>query len=138
MRLTTHLTFGGDCAAAFRSYERALGGKLEVMVTYGETPLAEAVPPAWRDRIVHATLTIGEAVIAGADVEGYERPRGFFVLVNARDAGEAERVFAALSEGGRVTMPLQPVFWSEAFGVVIDRFGVPWEVTTDQDRASQD
>jgi len=138
MRLTTHLTFGGDCAAAFRFYERALGGKLETVVTYGETPLAGSVPPAWRDKIVHATLNIGEAVLAGADVEGYERPRGFFVLVNTRDAAEAERVFAAVSEGGRVTMPLQQVFWSAAFGVFIDRFGVPWEVTTDQDQAHQD
>jgi PhnB protein len=130
MRISAHLTFGGNCAEAFRFYERALGGKLDAMVSYGETAMASSVPPAWREKIVHATLAVGSAMLMGADVEGHEPARGFFVLISVADVAEAERVFAALSDGGVVRMPLQKTFWSPAFGVVVDRFGTPWEVTT--------
>jgi PhnB protein len=130
MRLSTHLTFGGNCAEAFRFYERALGGTLETMMTWGESPLGATIPPEWRDKIVHATLTVGGATIAGADAQDHEPARGFFVLVSVADVAEAELVFAALSDGGDVRLPLQKTFWSPAFGVVVDRFGTPWEITT--------
>jgi len=131
MRANAHLTFRGECEAAFRFYEQTLGGQLITMLRYGDSPMAASVPPDWRDKIVHATLSLGDgSLLLGADVEPehYQQPRGFYVLLTVATANDAQRVFSALAEGGRVEMALQKTFWSEAFGVVVDRFGVPWEV----------
>jgi PhnB protein len=130
MELSFHLCFGGQCEAAFRFYERVLGGKL-VLLTYGDSPMAETVSPEWRSRVVHATLTTGDQSLAGADVlpDQYEKPRGFFVLINPETPVEAERIFSALAENGSVRMPLQKTFWSPSFGVLVDQFGTPWEVS---------
>jgi PhnB protein len=96
---------------------------------YRESPLAAGVPPTWQDKILHATLDLGEARLTGADVsieEGYRPPEGFSVLLEPASAADAVRVFARLSEGGTVRMPLQRTFWAERFGMVTDRFGIPW------------
>jgi PhnB protein len=129
------LTFPGTCADAFRFYERVLDGKRLALFTYRESPTAADVPPEWRDKIVHAGITIGGEQLAGADVPtaDYVRPRGFFLLVSVDDRAAAERVFTALADGGVVQMPLERTFWSPAFGVVVDRFGVPWEVSAAQE-----
>lgn len=131
MRASVHLTFPGTCEAAFKFYEQALGGRGLSLFRHRETPGADGVPPDWRDKIVHGSITLGGQSIAGADVPpaDYQRPRGFFVLLNVDGADEAERVFAALADGGEVLMPLQKTFWSSAFGVTFDRFGTPWEVS---------
>jgi PhnB protein len=130
MSFQVHLTFAGECEAAFRFYERVLGARDLYFMRYGDSPAAAGVPPAWRDKLVHANLTLGDKQLAGADVaEGYERPRGFYLLFTAATHADAERIFAALADGGAVHMPLQPVFWAPLFGVVTDRFGVPWEIT---------
>ena len=82
MRLTPNLAFGGQCEAAFKFYERCFGAKIDFMLTYGKSPMAEQVPPRWREKIFHATLTVGENVLMGADPvpEQYEQPKGFVVL----------------------------------------------------------
>lgn len=130
MQPSIHLIFDGRCEEAFRFYETSLGASSGRVLRYRETPMADTVPPEWQDKIVHGNLTLGGVVLAGADVRGsdYALPQGFFVLVNPADVAEAERVFAALSDQGSVRMPLQKTFWSPAFGVVVDRFGIPWEV----------
>lgn len=131
MPLSVHLTFPGTCEQAFRFYERVLGATSLVMLRYGESPAAADVPPELRDKLVHATLTLGWHQLAGADVEPaqYERPAGFSVLFSAGSRQDAERVFAQLADGGTVKLPLQATFWSPAFGVVVDRFATPWEIT---------
>lgn len=112
MRIQPHLTFAGDCEAAFRLYERVFGGSLYVM-TYGASPSANDVSAAWRDKVVHATLALPDGnALLGADVEQFERPQGFYVFAALRDAGEARRVFDALADGGSVKLPLQKTFWS--------------------------
>jgi PhnB protein len=131
MRVEPHLTFRGNCEEAFRFYERLFGGQL-VLLSYGSSPAASAVPEEWRSKIVHATLVLADGnQLLGADVlpEQFERPQGFYVLAALRDGTEAQRVFDALADGGSVRMPLQKTFWSPAFGVVVDRFGTPWEIT---------
>ena len=133
MRVEPHLTFRGDCEEAFRFYERLFGGRL-VLLTYGSSPAASGVPEGWRSKIGHATLALADGnTLLGADVlpEQFERPQGFAVLVALRDATEGQLVFDALADGGSVRMPLQKTFWSPSFGVVVDRFGTPWEITVE-------
>jgi PhnB protein len=133
MTLGTHLTFPGSCEAAFRFYERVLDGKIGRMQTYGESPGAEGLAPEWRPKIIHASITIRGHEVLGADLrpEDYQKPRGFFLLLNVAGAADAERAFRALAEGGVVHLPLQKTFWSPAFGVVVDAFGVPWELNAE-------
>jgi PhnB protein len=134
MQADIHLTFDGRCEEAFRFYEQTLGGKIGLMLTYGSSPAGEGVPPEWRGKIVHGSVTVGRTVLAGADMlpEQYEAPRGFYVLLSVDTPAEAERVFGALAERGTVRMPLQKTFWSPSFGVLVDRFGTPWEISTPQ------
>lgn len=133
MRVEPHLTFGGDCEEAFRFYERLFGGSL-VLLSWGASPAAASVSADWRDKIIHATLTLPDGnALLGADVPAaqHDRPQGFYVLVALPDAADARRVFDALANGGSIRMPLEKTFWSPAFGVVVDRFGTPWEITVD-------
>jgi PhnB protein len=120
MHVSVHLTFAGTCEEAFRFYERALGGTSLHVLRYRDSPAAADVPAAFRDKLVHATLTLGLYQLAGADVvpERYERPQGFSVLFGAASRADAERIFAGFADGGDVKMPLQATFWSPAFGVV--------------------
>lgn len=130
-RISIHLIFDGDCAAALAFYHALLGGELTTMMKFGDSPLAATVEPRHRDRILHATLKLGDQELLGADVmpQDYRPPQGFSILISEPTLAEAKRVFDALADGGRVQMPLQKVFWAEGFGVVVDRFGVSWEVT---------
>ncbi len=132
--ITPHLVFCGQCEEAFRFYERVLGGEIITMLTYGNSPVAEQVPLEWRHKILHASLTLSGAALTGADVlpEQYQRPQGFYVLLGIDEPEDAERVFGALAQEGAVGMPIQQTFWSVRFGVVVDRFGVPWEVSCGQ------
>jgi PhnB protein len=137
MKLNPHVSFGGQCQEAFQLYERCLGGKILTLLTYGDSPMAEQVPPEWRGKILHATLTLDDSIVLyGADVlpEQYQPPKGFHLTVGIQDPGEAERIFQALSENGTVQMPLQKTFWAALFGVLVDRFGVSWEINCTQGR----
>lgn len=131
MNWSVHLVFDGKCDEALRFYVELFNGTLVSSVSYGASPAASDVPEEWRDKIVHATISIAGKHISGADVrpEHYAAPQGFYLLIDTADVVEAERTFAALAEGGSVRMPLQKTFWSPAFGVVVDRFGVPWEIS---------
>ena len=129
--MRVHLTFPGTCDEAFRSYSHLFGGSL-TLTTYGSSPAASTVPDSWHAKIVHATLTLPDGnSLLGADIvpEHFQPPQGFFVLVTLPDASHAQRVFTALATGGSIQMPLQPTFWSPSFGVLVDRFGIPWEIT---------
>jgi len=134
MQASIHVVFGGQCEAAFRFYERVLGGKIVNILAYGNSPMAEQVPAEWREKIVHGTLALGGMILAGADMlpEQYAKPQGFYVLLSVDDATDAERIFCALAENGEVHMAIQQTFWSSCFGVLTDQFGVPWEITCEQ------
>jgi PhnB protein len=130
MQSNAYLTFDGRCRAAFEHYAKVLGGEIEVIMTHGESPMAEQTPPELRDKVMHAKLNLRDSVLMGADAppDRYERPQGFSVAVHVDSAAEAERVFAALAEKGTVQMPLQETFWAIRFGALVDRFGIPWMV----------
>ncbi len=134
MNLNPHLTFNGECESAFRFYEKNLGGKITLMMTYGDSPIAAQAPPGWGDKILHATLSLGDHRLTGADVppEHYQKPQGFSVLLHVSSAAEADRIFAVLKEGGTVQMPLQETFWAVRFGMVVDQFGTPWIVNCEK------
>jgi PhnB protein len=134
MRLNPYLSFNGQCEAAFRLYERCLRGKILMMMTYEGSPMAAEAPPGWGKKIVHATLTVGDQVLQGADVipDHYQKPQGFSVNLNMDDAAEAERIFKALAENGDVKMPLQQTFWAERFAMVVDQFGTPWIINCEK------
>ena len=129
MALTAHLSYAGHCREAFNFYAQLFGGEL-MMLAYADTPMAKEVPAEWRETIVHATLSFDGSELAGSDVQSdhYRRPQGFSVLVDVEGVEEARRIFTALAEGGSVEMPMQETFWSPAFGVLTDRFGIPWEI----------
>jgi PhnB protein len=97
-----------------------------MMMTYGESPMAEQVTPDWRNKIMHVTLAVGDGVLMGCDAppQHYEKPQGFFVQTGIERPDEAERLFQALSENGTIRMPLQPAFWAARFGMLVDRFGI--------------
>jgi PhnB protein len=130
MQLDPHLSFNGDCEAAFQFYEKCLGGNITFIMPHEGSPMASQVPSAWRNKVLHATLKVGDRVLTGADVppDKYRKPQGFSITIGVTDPAEAERVFQALSENGTVQMPLQETFWAIRFGMLVDRFGIPWMI----------
>jgi PhnB protein len=128
MQLSPYLTFAGDCAEAFRFYERCFRGTIELMQTHGESPMAAQSPPDWHAMILHVSLRIGQDRLLASDRPpgSVETPRGFAACFSLEDPTEAERLFAELAEGGTTQMAMQQTFWAERFGMCTDRFGTPW------------
>ena len=134
MQMDPYLSFKGDCEAAFRLYERCLGGQLGAIFRYGGSPMAGDVPADWADKVMHGTLTLGNRVLMGGDVapDRYEEPRGFSLSLQIAGTAEAERVFYELAESGRILVPLAQTFWAARFGMVVDRFGIPWLINCEE------
>ncbi len=130
MQLNTYLSFNGQCKEAFQFYAKTFNGKIAMIMTYGESPMAAQTDPAFRDNVMHAALDFDGQRLTGADAppQRYQKPQGMSVLLSVNEAAEAERIFQALSENGVVHMPMQETFWALRFGVVVDRFGTPWMV----------
>jgi PhnB protein len=130
LQLDNYLFFDGNCADAMRFYERTLGGKLQLM-THGDSPMAAQTPPGSANRIMHARLELeGRLLMASDSMVGqpYQGMKGFSLSLIYPTVAEAQRMFAALAEGGQITMPIAKTFWAEAFGMLVDRFGTPWMV----------
>jgi PhnB protein len=133
MQLNPYLMFNGQCEAAFRFYEKALGGKIEAMMRFEGSPMAEQTPPERRNKIMHARMTVGDKMLMGTDApDRYEPMKGFSVTISVDDPDQAERIFRALSENGTVQMPIQKTFWAARFGMLVDQFGTPWMVNCEQ------
>lgn len=132
-QLDPYLIFDGNCAEAMRFYQKTLGGKLEAMITNGESPIASQCPEGSADRIMHARLAFDGRSIMASDAMGgapYEGMSGFSLALYYPTVAEGNSVFNALAEGGRITMPMQKTFWSESFGMLVDRFGTPWMINS--------
>jgi PhnB protein len=139
MKLIPILSFQGDCEEAFKFYERCLGAQPGALFRYGGSPMAGQVPPDWADKVMHANLTIGNQLLQASDVlpAQYEAPKGFSLSLQIKSADDAERIFGNLADNGTVMLPLQKTFWAERFGMVVDRFGVPWLINCEgQDTAA--
>ena len=124
MQLSTHLNFNGQCEAAFKFYEKVLGGKITFSMTWGEMPGADQFPVETHKLIMHATLSVGDQVLMGADSPPgrYEKPKGMNVSLHLKDIAECERIFNSLAEDGTVAMPFGKTFWTTGFGMCVDRF----------------
>jgi PhnB protein len=134
MEISPYLVFNGRCAEAFKLYTAVLRGKVEMSQTHGESPMSEQVSPDWKDKIMHIRMVVGNFALMGSDAPPsmYAPPAGTAVSVAVDGVAEAERIFKGLSDQGTVTMPFQKTFWSAGFGMLTDRFGVPWMVNTNQ------
>ena len=136
MNVNPYLIFNGDCEAAFTFYAKATGGELGPLMRFGETPGCDDLPASHKDKIMHTNVVFGQTVLMGSDnhpSHPYEGVKGCSVSLSVDSIADAERVFAALSEGGQVTMPLAQTFWAVRFGMLVDRFGVPWMINCEKD-----
>ncbi|MGZ5145419.1 MAG: VOC family protein [Burkholderiales bacterium] len=134
MQINPYLLFNGQCEAAFKFYERVLGGKIDAMMTHAGTPAEAHVPPEWRNKIIHARLVVGDEVLMGSDAppDRFQKPQGFSVSIQINKPADAERIFKALAENGTVQMPFEQTFWAFRFGMCVDRFGIPWMVNCEK------
>jgi PhnB protein len=134
MRFSSHLIFDGQCRAAFEFYAGILDAKIITMLPFGDSPLADKVPADWQGKILHATLEVGPYTLLGSDAfpNGYVSPRGFSVTLGVDGFAQTKKVFDSLADAGRILLPLQRTFWSGGFGMLIDRFGIPWEINCEQ------
>lgn len=134
MQANAYLQFDGTCEAALAFYAAKLGARIQSKMPFEGSPAAEMMPPDRRNLVLHAQFTIGDTMLMASDVPPghYETPRGFRVTLGTKDAAEAERVFAALSEAGTVAMPMAETFFAQRFGMVTDKFGIPWMVICEQ------
>ena len=134
MRIYPHLSFNGQCEEAFREYHRILGGTIETMMKYGDSPMVETVDSQWHDRIIHASLQVGQFELAGTDLfpHDYKEPQGYSVILSLSDTDQARQIFDQLSKSGEIHLPFQKTFWSTGFGVLRDRFRIPWEINCEE------
>ena len=132
MELNAYLNFNGNCAEAFKFYEQTLGGTIEFIQTHGESPMKDQFPGEWADKIMHVRMRVGDRIIMGSDAppSHFSAPQGFAISIGVPSSRDGERIFNALSEGGKVSMPFQKTFWAEGFGMLRDRFGIPWMVNS--------
>lgn len=127
-----YLIFNGRCAEALDFYTAALGAERGQTMRFSDCPdpLPEGmIPPDWTDKIMHAEFSIGDHVILASDgCQGGENFSGFFLSISLPDEAAVNQAFTALAEGGEITMPLGPTFYSPRFGMLKDRFGLGWSV----------
>lgn len=133
MSLSTYLTFDGNCREAFEFYRSVFGGEFSVLQTFADGPADMPVPDGARDQIMHVSLPVGSSVLMGSDRgpgSGAALVAGtnFSISIAGQSREHCDRVFAGLSAGGTVTMPLQDMFWGAYYGMCTDRFGINWMV----------
>lgn len=130
--LDSYLFFNGNCAQAMRFYERTLGGKTEMTMTYADSPEPEQAPPGSKDRIMHTSMLIDGRRLMASDAPAGDAAKpmqGFALSLSYPTVDEGKRIFAALAAEGTTTMPYGKTFWAEGFGMCTDQFGTHWMVS---------
>ena len=133
MQVRPYLFFDGRCEEAVEFYRKALGAEVTMLMRFKDSPEPPdpgMVPPGSGDKVMHTSFRIGDTTVMASDgrCQGQPSFQGFALSLTAPDDAEAERLFAALADGGQVQMPLAKTFFSSRFGMVADRFGVPWMI----------
>jgi PhnB protein len=129
-----YLYFDGQCEEAFLFYEQCLGGEIAFIMRWEDSSMAAQAPPGWASKVLHVGLASRGGMLEGCDAMPgqYRKPESFCVMLRLKEAEDADRVFAALAEGGSVQIPIAETFWALRFGKVTDRFGVPWLVNCEK------
>jgi PhnB protein len=127
MRMNTYVNFQGNCAEAFRYYERHLGARVDMMMTHSQSPGSHDGPD-WKDAVLHARISIGDVELWAADIPKAEPMRSAYLSLRLDSDHEAVRVFSVLSDRGRVLMPIEQTFFAFRFGQVQDQFGINWMI----------
>jgi len=130
MQIQPYLFFDGRCEEAIEFYRKALGAKVDALMRFKESPDQSMIAPGTGEKVMHASLRIGDTTVMASDgrCEGKPSFQGFALSIAAKSEAEADRMFAALSDGGQVQMPLSKTFFSPRFGMAADRFGVSWMI----------
>jgi PhnB protein len=130
MQVHPYLFFDGRCDEALDLYRRALGAEVTALMRFKEGPDQSAVPPGLGEKVMHSSFRIGDTELFASDGHAKGQPtfQGISLSLTVADAGDAERKFNALADGGKVQMPLAKTFFSPRFGMVADRFGVSWMI----------
>jgi len=128
MKMHTYVNFAGNCAEAFRFYEKHLGGTIGMMMTHGQAPDQSNVNPEWKDAVLHARVSLGGTELMGADIPSAQPMRSAYLSLGVDSDAEAERIFSTLSDGGEVFMPIQETFFASRFAQLRDRFGINWMI----------
>ncbi|MDD3618225.1 MAG: VOC family protein [Desulfobulbaceae bacterium] len=133
MLVEPYLFFEGRCEEALEFYRRALGAEVTFLMRYRESPDPASIRPGMEEKVMHANVRIGNSTLMVSDglCSGRASFSGFSLTIALAEEAETRRLFGALSEGGKVEMPLAETFWSPCFGMVTDRFGVSWMVMTE-------
>jgi PhnB protein len=136
VKLLTYLNYGGNCEQAFRFYEQHLGGKITMMMTHGQQPNPQDVSPDWKNAILHARMTIGETELMAADVppDRFQPMRSAYLSLLVNSIDEAERIYALLSNGGQIFMPMEETFFAVRFAMLRDKFGTSWMTLQERPR----
>lgn len=134
MLVNPYLMFNGNCAEALKFYEQAIGAKIQFSMPFEGSPAADTVPADWGNKILHATMLVGDTKVMASDAPPghYQQPQGISVSLSLDDPAKGQDIFNALAENGQVQMPYQPTFWAAGFGMCTDRFGIPWMVNAEQ------
>lgn len=130
-----YLFFGGRCEEALEFYRTAAGAEVMMLMRHKDSPEpSPGLPPGFDEKVMHAYFRIGQTELMASDGMCHGNPKfdGFSLSIAVPDEAEADRLFAALSEGGKIDMPLAATFWSPKFGMLEDRFGVSWMVSVVQ------
>lgn len=131
MKVQAYISYRGRCEEALEFYKKSVGAEVTALMRWKDSPdAAMKPPPGYEEKIMHANFRIGETQLMADDGMGEAKAefKGMTLLVEVADDAEAKRVFAALGEGGSVTMALMKTFWTTSFGTLTDKFGVPWMV----------
>ena len=128
MQLHTYLNYGGNCEQAFRFYEQHLGGKIPMMMRHGDQPNTSGVSPEWKNAILHARISIGATELLGAAIppDRFQPIRSAYLSLTVSSIEEAERIYALLSNGGQIFMPMEETFFAYRFAMLRDQFGTSW------------
>ena len=128
--LNPYLFYNGNCEAAFKYYEKVLGGKIEFMMRADEAPADMKPEPGMEKKIMHGRMSVNGQILMASDAPPghFHKPQGFAVSLTVADLAEAEKKFKALAEGGAENMPFGKTFFSKGFGMCVDQFGTPWMV----------
>ncbi|SDH95660.1 VOC family protein [Variovorax sp. OV700] len=133
--MQAYLTFNGNAAEAMAFYAKALDGKVIFSMTFGESPMGAETPAEYKNKIMHAALEARGHKLMASDMppgKPFEGHKGFSLSVQANSVDEGKKLFDALAQGGQVTMPYGPQFWAVGFGMLTDKFGVPWMVNCEK------